>query len=146
MTRSTSESAYFAICGNGTIDSMRARVYGFLYYNGPATARELTDRLALDGETATSYHKRLSELRSCGAVAERGERPCKITGHAAILWDVTGEMPSTRPRAASRGIDSERAGMIELARDLFEALSSSDPLRASAFRARLSKLTTPTQK
>ena len=32
---------------------------------------------------------RLCELRDMGCVQELGERPCGVTGHNVILWDVT---------------------------------------------------------
>lgn len=91
--RQTSLQAYNEIQANGLLSHMRWVVYDCLFRHGPLTAHELDKYLAKPGETKTSYHKRLSELRDMGVVAEVGERPCSITNMTAVLWDVTDKLP-----------------------------------------------------
>ncbi len=79
--------------GGSLLSWMRWAVYDFLYQHGPATGREVDAGLAKPGETRTSYHKRLSELRACGVAEEVGEKTCRVSGERAIAWDVTDAAP-----------------------------------------------------
>lgn len=93
MIRETSRTAYQQIKAEGLLSRMRWRVYDAIYHHGPLTGHELDTHLAHPDETKTSYHKRLSELLRLRVVRIAGERPCKITGRVAVLWDVTTSLP-----------------------------------------------------
>jgi hypothetical protein len=89
--RSTSLKAYREIEASGLLSTMRWRVYRELFAHGPMTGQELDEALAHEGRG--HYHKRLPELLERGVVATVGERPCRVTGHKAIIWDVTANLP-----------------------------------------------------
>lgn len=90
--RQTSILAYEAVKASGKLSDMRWRVYDFLYKYGPLTGRELDAKMASPNETRTSYHKRLSELERMGLAYIVAERICFVSGHQAIVWDVTSKM------------------------------------------------------
>jgi DNA-binding MarR family transcriptional regulator len=98
--RRTSAESFEAIRASGRLSRMRWRVYSFLYEHGPLTGHELDDRMAVPGETMTSYHKRLSELERAGLVETIGERRCTVTGMTSLVWSTTDArevQPFTRP-------------------------------------------------
>lgn len=118
--RRTSVESYEAIRASGRLSRMRWRVYDFLYRHGPLTGHELDDRMAVVGETKTSYHKRLSELERLGVVETVGERRCSVTGMTALLWattDASNVGSLTRPsakRAPEVAALAERVERLEL--------------------------------
>lgn len=138
--RSTSVEVYHQIVENGLLTHQKALVYKHLYHHGPLTGRELTKALAEPGETATSYHKRLSELRDLGVVKECPVRECAVSGNAALTWDVTDALPTKVQRAkppADLGHAAFRAAAITLAQDL---MASMPPLFSAPYRRRLAEL------
>lgn len=93
-TRTTSIEAYKQILNEGLLSKRRLKIYEILYYFGPLTASEVADRLK--GTETISLHgmgSRLSELRNCGVVQERGTKICSLTKRNCILWDVTDKTP-----------------------------------------------------
>lgn len=54
------------------------------------TARELMSDLCLE----TNQSGRFTELQESGVIQEKGKRSCKITGNIAIVWEITGNMPT----------------------------------------------------
>lgn len=139
--RATSVEAYHQIIEEGLLTATKARVYEHLYVSGPLTARELTLRMARAGENATSYHKRLSELRDVGVVAEVGIRTCAVTKRRAITWDVTASLPGkpvARPEPDPPPVSAASfAAALALCHELLEAVG---PLFATPFRRRLAEL------
>lgn len=97
MTRRTSIEAYHQIKDEGLLTEARLVVYEILFERGPLTAGEvfLWMRRMNQGHTVVkgSVCARLTELRDTGVVAEVGKRECELTGHTAILWDVTENIP-----------------------------------------------------
>jgi len=116
VTRNTSLMAYHQIIDGGLLKRQSAEVYAHLFTHGPLTGRELDARLARVGETRTSYHKRLSELRDCGVLAEVGERRCQVSGELAIIWDVTDALPVQPAKRLTlrEQLDAARAEIAEL--------------------------------
>ena len=93
----TSLKALRIIEANGSLTFAKRAVYAHLVFNGPMTAGELTAQMKPPNQTNPSYHKRLSELEALGVVHRIGTRPCKITGHNAIVWEVTDNLPVEKP-------------------------------------------------
>jgi hypothetical protein len=93
MIRETSVEAYEAIQESGVLSKRRWQAYNYLFHNGPLTGQELCRQTGVNG-----LWKRLSELQEMGLAKECGERPCKVTGMTAILWDVTAGMPRALQR------------------------------------------------
>jgi hypothetical protein len=87
--RVTSREAYEEIRASGRLNEMQMEVLAGLFEYGPATGVELTSKMKTEAQASMSYHKRLSELERMGAVYVVQRRPCSITGHRAIEWDVT---------------------------------------------------------
>lgn len=98
MTRDTSLEAYNTIRSKGLLSKARMTVYGILAENGPLTAGEVFEVLQRidSGHTVVkgSVCARLTELQRFGVVQEVGRKEWSKTGHANILWDVTGNLPS----------------------------------------------------
>jgi hypothetical protein len=113
--RQTSIDTYYQIRDEGLLSRMRFRVYGHLFHNGPMTSRELDHSMAAEGETRTSYHKRLSELERLKVVQTLGTRKCKITGRTSLLWDVTDQLPCNFKKRVKRPTAEQfHAGVTEL--------------------------------
>lgn len=138
--RQTSVDVYHQIVEEGLLTHQKALVYVHLFKHGPLTGRELTKAIAAPGETATSYHKRLSELRDLGVVKECPERECAVSGNVALTWDVTDALPTkvlrTKPPADLQHA-AFRAAAITLCQDLLAVLP---PLFAAPYRRRLAEL------
>lgn len=96
--RRTSLEAFQRIRENGLLSKTRWTVYELLYREGPLTGHEVDARLANGSNRNPCYHQRLSELRDRAVVMEIGERKCSITGHRAIIWDVTEFLPREIPK------------------------------------------------
>jgi hypothetical protein len=84
----TSAEAHRDIKASGVLGEMQAKVLDAIRKHGPITGRELDSLLALPGDAAASYHKRISELCDRGFVEVGEKRPCRITGRSAIAWRV----------------------------------------------------------
>lgn len=88
--RQTSASVYHKINAQGLLSKMRLSVYNALYQHGPATAQEIFRHLRCD----TNQSGRFTELRDLGVIREVRVRPCSVTGHEVIEWDVTANLPN----------------------------------------------------
>jgi hypothetical protein len=104
--RETSVQAYHKIKDEGLLSEARMVVYDILFHGGPLTAGEIfklgQERLEGHTEVKGSICARLTELRESGAVKEIGKKTCHVTGHNAILWDVTGQIPEKIERKKSK--------------------------------------------
>lgn len=112
--RETSIDAYHAVLP--ALSPTRARVYSFLFNEGPSTGREINEALG-----TSSAHKRLSELRRQGVIAERDERKCKVSGQSVITWGVTDATAPTplrlnaepAPTKSMSTLERENADLLE---------------------------------
>ena len=118
--RSTSLEAYRQIEADGTLSAVRWAAYACLYEKGPLTGAELDDALKDTGGRG-HYHKRLPELRDRGVVAEVGKRSCRITGHEAIEWDVTDNLPNELSKKAPKPNKVELGKALAELRRLYRA-------------------------
>lgn len=89
MARQTSLAAYRAIKESGTLSARRWQAYDALYRQGPMTGQELAACTKIPG-----MWKRCAELSELGLVYEAAVRACRVTGQAAVAWDVTAAMPA----------------------------------------------------
>jgi len=89
--RETSLAAYERIKSEGLLSIRRFEVYELTALHGPGTAGELSSRSPI--QNRNNFATRLSELRTQGVVRECGEKTCSVTGHHAIVWETTDEMP-----------------------------------------------------
>jgi hypothetical protein len=90
MARQTSVEVWKKINQQGLLPQMRLDVYNWLYRHGPATRNEVADSIGMVRNDAST---RLRELKIQGVVYEVRERPCTVTGHVIIEWDVTANLP-----------------------------------------------------
>lgn len=95
MTRQTSIEAFREIQANGLLSQRRFEVYSVVYHHGPMTSAEafkiLNDQSPV--KNLTQSRARFTELREIGVFQEVGMRKCSVTGHKAIVWDVTDNIP-----------------------------------------------------
>jgi hypothetical protein len=94
--RHTSVEAYRTIEFTDLLGQRQWQAYQIVFKHGPMTANELCKVAGKPG-----LWKRLSELERFGLVQAVGERPCKITGMNATLWEVTNGLPSKPIRKKS---------------------------------------------
>jgi hypothetical protein len=89
--RSTSMAAYDYLVTNEILPERRREVYELLYLHGPGTSAEIIQHQLVGREirALTQSRARFTELRDMGLIRELGEVTCRVTGHEAILWDVT---------------------------------------------------------
>lgn len=126
MARKTSALAYERIQEDGLLGRLQLQVYSALYHHGPLTALEVCrqlGRLSLQ----VSVSPRMCELKRRGAIEEVGERVCAVTGKTAIVWDVTGTLPTRLGKKASPGdrIAQLEATVAELAQKVERLLAAS---------------------
>ena len=89
--RLTSIDAYNRLKSSGALSRKRWHVYELIYEYGPGTSAEILEhwiRFHPEG-VLTQSRARFTELRDLGLVHELGTVVCRMTGHSAILWDVT---------------------------------------------------------
>lgn len=79
--RDTSREAWAHLNESGTLAERQLAVLGVLCHREPCTATELEVR---------GGWKRLSELERMGLVARGPARACRVTGHRAFTWQLTG--------------------------------------------------------
>lgn len=101
MTRETSIEAYHKVKETGMLSTLRLAVFKILCDHGPLTAGEMR-KFGGAGMNSGVYGTRLSELVKMGVVKEVEPRPCDVTGHRSIVWDITNEMPVKLPKKVSR--------------------------------------------
>jgi len=100
-TRETSIEAYHKVKETGLLSTLRLAVFKILCEHGPMTAGEMR-KFGGAGMNSGVYGTRLSELQRMGVVKEVETRPCNVTGHRAIVWDITHEMPVKLEKKLSR--------------------------------------------
>jgi hypothetical protein len=88
---STSAATYQAIKDSGLVGELQLQVLKALAVNGPLTSGELAEFHIKSARVSVS--PRLAELKNQGAVAEKGKRPCRVTGRECVEWDLTGNLP-----------------------------------------------------
>jgi nicotinamide mononucleotide (NMN) deamidase PncC len=96
MARETSMQCYESIKNGGYLSKAQAEVWETLIAAGPATAGEI--HAILHHNSRNNIGSRISEMRSIGVVGEKGTRPCKVSGHICILWEVRDQMPGIMAR------------------------------------------------
>jgi hypothetical protein len=93
VTRKTSIEAYNQIKANGLLSALQFSIYAKLFDCGPMTQGELWNTY-FQHMQRHSVAPRFAELKDRGVVMEVGERPCRVTGVSALVWDVTDRLPS----------------------------------------------------
>lgn len=96
-TRRTSVLAYEKIKAEGLLSQLRFEVYEILYKHGPLTAGEAWS-MYFPNRQRSSVSARMSELEARGVVYQVEERPCSLTSHQAIAWDVNASLPVDPPK------------------------------------------------
>ncbi len=109
-TRDTSREAYFKLRDSGVLSERRWEVYELVYLHGPATSAELLERRIRGMRALTQSRARFTELRDMGLLRELEPRTCKVTGHRAIVWEVTDE---SEPRPIKRDKGPTKAELQE---------------------------------
>lgn len=92
VPRSTGTTAYRNVQKSGMLSAIRLKVYEVLCNSGPLTANELRLKISSTANSGV-YSTRLSELERMGAVKTIGRRICTTSGHPALIWAITGNMP-----------------------------------------------------
>jgi hypothetical protein len=129
MARETSKQAFQEILESGALGESQKKVFQAIFEAGDATGRELNDRLQ-----SQSAHKRLSELQDMGLIREFKTRPCRVTGHDSIAWEITGSMP--KPRTPAHTVDTPTRKEFEEGLDMIRRL-------IAYYKARNPEWTTP---
>jgi|SRR5579864_4225274 len=96
MRTATSLAAYNTLKTNGFLTGLQSKVYDVLFNNGPLTQGETWDE-HLPENQRHSIAPRFAELERMGVIRTVGERPCRLTGVAALEWDVTDHVPESKP-------------------------------------------------
>jgi hypothetical protein len=86
------------------LSERRWEAYKILFEYGPMTSNEIFEHARLHGNPNYRHNTnaRMTELRDLGVVKEVGKRPCGVTGHVVIEWDVTGELPKQEEKKVSK--------------------------------------------
>lgn len=123
MTRRTSKEAFDEIKASGLLSRLRFSVYEAIWLFGPGTSAEiiLAARDARkagglpvrDADQLTQSRARFTELRERGVIHELPARPCGITGHKAIVWEVSAALPH-KPAKRLSPAERERATWSDL--------------------------------
>lgn len=95
MTRQTSIETYNEINTNGLLSKRKWEAYDLLFYYGPATSTELTNKFKETRSLSIlgGIHQRLSELERIGVIMEVGKKLNPTTKMMNTLWDVTDKLP-----------------------------------------------------
>lgn len=101
--RQTSRLAYHTLVTQGLLPKRRREVYAALFAAGPCTGSELWRFMEREGTGIRgNVRARLTELRDAGLAREVEQRPCRVTGQVALVWDVTdAAVPAPIPRNIS---------------------------------------------
>lgn len=125
MMRRTSIEARKTIEENGLLSKLKLETYEALFDYGPCSAGELF--LKAGWQHTKNNHNissRLGELRDLGVVYEVTERPCNITGHEVIIWDVTEKLPNgkkLRSNGRRKQLEAENRIMREALKKIRES-------------------------
>lgn len=114
--RETSIEAYRQIEQEGLLSKMRWLAYKTVFHHGPMTSAEACAALNQNdkSQAPSQLRARFTELRKMGVLKEVGKKPCSITRRKAILWDVTGNLPSENPESRKNGKSTLIAGLDEV--------------------------------
>lgn len=124
MGRSASLAAYQRIVSDGLLGDLQLKVYSVLFHNGPMTQGEVWSVFFPDHQRH-SIAPRFAELERVGVVRAVGDRPCRVTGYNATLWDVTENLPSKSPKPETEPHgDAALLGRIGAIQEEVEALKS----------------------
>ena len=94
-TRETSIECYNNIKANGLLSKRRMEVYEILFKHGPMTANEIVrkSKELYPDTNPSSFHARLSELKTCGVIVEIGEKKDVVSNQKCYIWDLTDNLP-----------------------------------------------------
>lgn len=116
MVRRTSAMAFRRIQEEGILKGVKLKVYEDLYYNGPSTSYEISERTGLERVCVSPV---LAPLRERDALYEAEERECTVSGHVAIAWDVTVKIPGPppkKPKSKAKQCDEMEALLLDVAK------------------------------
>ena len=115
--RETSINVYHEITAKGLLSKRRMQVFKCLWENNaPMSTSEVYVKLGVPNLQQSSIMPRFAELLDMGVIDIVGERPCKITGHKVMIWDVTGRLPHKRhpkPKAVDQFVLKELISKIK---------------------------------
>ena len=122
MIRTTSAEAYYEIKNKGLLGKMREQVYDTVYHYGPMTSAEAYLKM-IEGKPVKSISQsraRFTELRDMGVLKEMVPKKCSVTGKRAIVWDITGNLPTELPKKRTKKeIKAEVLDLLEKHTTLF---------------------------
>lgn len=122
--RNTSLDAYNALKSNGFLTGLQGKVYDVLFHNGPLTQGEVWNEFLVDYQRH-SIAPRFAELEKIGVIQTVGERPCRLTGVTALIWDVTNHVPESKPvKVPVKKLADEAPKIIALLERLDEYFNS----------------------
>lgn len=100
MTRRTSIEAYNAIKENGLLGQIQWRVYQYVFYHGPCTAKSAWQAISPEKGSGVIL-TRFSELERMGAVETIGKTIDPHSKMPVLLWDVTDRIPVKQKKRKS---------------------------------------------
>jgi predicted transcriptional regulator len=116
--RLTTIEAYNKVKESGLLSCLRLKVYKILLENGQLTANEMRMFASSDVNSGV-FSTRLSELERMGVVRTIGTRKCKTSGHNALVWEVTGDLPIKFERKKTK--KDKREDLLNKIKELMEA-------------------------
>lgn len=99
--RLTSIEAYNKVKESGLLSRLRLKVYKILCEHGALTANEMRMFGSSDSNSGV-FSTRLSELERMGVVRTIGTRKCKTSGHNALVWEITYDLPTKFERQKTK--------------------------------------------
>lgn len=96
--QTTSLDAYRQLVADGNLVGKQATCLERLIALGQATSGEVLDSLGI--KNVNAWRARFTELQGRGLIREVGQRKCKISGRAGIVWAPTGR---TKPLDVNKG-------------------------------------------
>lgn len=139
MTRDTSIEAYHKMRDQGLLGRRRLEIYEIVCLHGPMTANQafqyLDKSYRADGRVFrfdSNTRARFTELREMGALEERGEVVCPVSGMNVINWAITGSLAHKREKQPTKTeiikhLEKENAGLrdkLQRAQTVIDALNS----------------------
>lgn len=108
--RDTNLEAFRHLEASGALSAARWEVYSATFEHGPHTSGEAFDRLNTNRQRHPLSQSRavFTWLHDAGLLRVVGKRPCRVSGRACLVWDVT-------PRSVPlEGANKPRRGNIAL--------------------------------
>lgn len=106
-TRQTSIEAYTKAKESGLLSELRLKVYEMLCLHGQLTANEVRIHASQHNVNSGVFSTRFSELERMGVIKAIGTRKCSVSGHNALVWEITGDMPKKFDRGETRSQKSK---------------------------------------